>query len=130
MATVTTVTGFGTSGFPATLRMPPRAATTRGRRLSSTIYLRRRIATALLTLGIVVVAGQAGAALGGSSPLAVSERRPTIVHGSVVVRPGDSLWSIATRLAPGEDPRPVVDQLTEARHGAALVPGETVRWPK
>jgi hypothetical protein len=46
-----------------------------------------------------------------------------------VVQPGDSLWSIAERLAPGEDPRPIVDALAEARGGTALVPGETVVWP-
>jgi hypothetical protein len=31
-----------------------------------------------------------------------------------VVQPGDSLWSIARRVAPGQDPRPVVDGLIEA----------------
>jgi hypothetical protein len=45
-----------------------------------------------------------------------------------VVRPGDSLWSVASRLAPGSDPRPVVDALAEARHGTGLVPGETIAW--
>jgi len=31
-----------------------------------------------------------------------------------VVQPGDTLWSIAHRVAPGQDPRPVVDRLIEA----------------
>ena len=31
-----------------------------------------------------------------------------------VVEPGDTLWSIARRVAPGQDPRPVVDGLIEA----------------
>ncbi|HEY6709742.1 MAG TPA: LysM peptidoglycan-binding domain-containing protein [Actinomycetota bacterium] len=31
-----------------------------------------------------------------------------------VVEPGDTLWSIARRVAPGRDPRPVVDGLIEA----------------
>ena len=31
-----------------------------------------------------------------------------------VVQPGDTLWSIARRVAPGRDPRPVVDGLIEA----------------
>jgi hypothetical protein len=31
-----------------------------------------------------------------------------------VVQPGDTLWSIAHRVAPGQDPRPVVDGLIEA----------------
>jgi len=31
-----------------------------------------------------------------------------------VVQPGDTLWSIARQVAPGQDPRPVVDRLIEA----------------
>ena len=31
-----------------------------------------------------------------------------------VVEPGDTLWSIAGQVAPGRDPRPVVDGLIEA----------------
>jgi Tfp pilus assembly protein FimV len=31
-----------------------------------------------------------------------------------VVKPGDTLWSIARRVAPGRDPRPVVDGLIKA----------------
>jgi hypothetical protein len=90
-------------------------------------FWRRRLAVAVLVIGLVFAMAQAGAALGGgSSTLATPERRPAVV--SVVVRAGDSLWSIAQRLAPGRDPRPVVDALVEARHGATLVPGETVEW--
>jgi LysM domain len=33
-----------------------------------------------------------------------------------VVESGDTLWSIARRVAPGQDPRPVVDGLIEANH--------------
>jgi nucleoid-associated protein YgaU len=143
MAAVTTVTGIGTWVGPATHRAP-REATPRGRRLSPATYRRRRLAAAALALAVVVVAGKAGVALGGSPPLAVSERRPTIstpvvVHPTaakavadrtVVVRSGDTLWSIAERVEPGEDPRPLVDQLSAARNGAPLVPGETIRLPR
>jgi hypothetical protein len=38
------------------------------------------------------------------------------------------LWSVAERLVPGEDPRPVVDALSEARRGEVLTPGEIIRW--
>ena len=73
------------------------------------------------------MAGKAGAALGGS-PLAVPERRPAASQS--VVEPGDSLWSIAARLEPGHDPRPVVDALSADRGGAPLVPGEVVTLPR
>jgi hypothetical protein len=88
-----------------------------------------------LALGLVVVTAEAGVALGGS-PLAAPERHPaaaTLASPTVrpvVVRPGDSLWTIAERLAPGDDPRPVVDEVQAARRGAPLVPGETILWPR
>jgi hypothetical protein len=44
------------------------------------------------------------------------------------VQPGDTLWSVARDLAPGADPRPVVDALSQARKGSTLVPGETLTW--
>jgi len=89
----------------------------------------------LSALGVVVVLAQAGVALGGSS-LAASERRPTAsserpgADRLVVVRPGDTLWSIALRFDPEADPRPLVDELSATRRGAPLVPGETIRWPE
>ncbi len=85
----------------------------------------------------------AGVALGGS-PLAAPERRPASVStldaaaggergtdgaATVVVRPGDTLWSIVTRLAPGDDPRPLVDELSDARGAAPLQVGERIQLP-
>jgi hypothetical protein len=98
---------------------------TSGRTTRST-YVRRRIAAVALGIAIVVGAAQAGAALGGSA-LAAPERRPAST-AHTVVRAGDSLWSVASRLAPGEDPRPIVDALAVARHGTPLVVGERIEW--
>ena len=126
MAAVTTVPGLEVRVLPRRLT-PPRVATPRSRRTSPTTFRRRRIFAAVLAAGVVVVAGQAGGALGGS-PLAAPERRPTASSvQTVVVRPGDTLWAIAQRLAPGEDPRPVVDELAAAHDRSPLVPGETLR---
>jgi nucleoid-associated protein YgaU len=91
---------------------------------SRAVYRRRRVVVAALALGTVALAGRAGMAVGGA-PLASSERRPPLTY---VVRSGDSLWNIAGRLAPRSDPRQVVDDLTAARHGAPLVPGDTITW--
>ena len=139
--------GTGVSAFPSTRRHAPRGATPRVPRASRATYLRRRVAAVGMAFGLVIVAAQAGAALGGS-PLAAPERRPTsaLPTGAlsndgapesaspsvrpVVVRAGDSLWSIAERLAPGDDPRPVVDEVAAARRGAPLVAGETILWPR
>jgi len=50
-----------------------------------------------------------------------------------LVQPGDTLWAIATVLAPGSDPRPIVARLEEANGGNVLeigqrlvIPGELV----
>jgi Tfp pilus assembly protein FimV len=114
-------------------RTRPRVAT------NPAVYWRRRIVVAVMAIALVLVMAQAGAALGGAS-LASPERRPADASAAVssagtstgspstVVRPGDSLWSVASRLAPGSDPRPVVDALAEARHGTVLTPGETIEW--
>jgi Tfp pilus assembly protein FimV len=63
----------------------------------------------------------ADASAGGTAP----------VVRTYVVRPGDTLWSIAARAAgPGADPRPIVDELErENRLGVAIVPGEVIRLP-
>ena len=130
MAAVTTYFGEDLPAYPATRRAVPRAAIARARRPSSAVYWRRRLAVVAMAVGLVVVAAQAGDALGGS-PLAAPERRPTsstVVE--VTARPGDSLWSIVQRTFPGDDPRPRVDELMEARHGAPLVPGEVVGVPR
>jgi len=103
-----------------------RSVARRGHRPSAATYWRRRVVAVAVGLAALSMAGKAGAALGGS-PLAVPERRPATSHS--VVQPGDSLWSIAARLEPGHDPRPVVDALTAARGGAPLVPGEVVTLP-
>jgi hypothetical protein len=95
------------------------------------VYVRRRLSAAVLAAGLVLVTAQAGAALGGSSPEAPGRAPTARVEepvASTVVEPGDSLWSLARRLAPHDDPRPVVDELRAARRGRPLLVGETVRW--
>jgi nucleoid-associated protein YgaU len=60
----------------------------------------------------------------GSEPVRVSSM-------SYLVRPGDTLWSIAERVSPGEDPRPLVDAIFAANRVevGALVPGTTLVIP-
>ena len=108
-------------------RLPPRPVVRRGHRASAATYWRRRVVAVVVGLAALAMAGKAGAALGGS-PLAVPERRPAATP--YVVQPGDSLWSIAARLEPGRDPRPLVDALDDAGDGAPLVPGEVITRPR
>jgi hypothetical protein len=54
-----------------------------------------------------------------------TDARPSPIVGDVyVVQPGDNLWSIAQRLAPGGDPRPVVRNLRDRVGHAELNVGD------
>ncbi len=129
MAAVLTTPKFelGSAVTPTAQRIVPRPVAGRGARASTATYWRRRLVAGAVGLVVLVAAGKAGAALGGS-PLAVPERRPAVTR--YVVQPGDSLWSVAERLEPGRDPRPAVDALTAARGDGPLVPGEIVAWSR
>jgi hypothetical protein len=50
-------------------------------------------------------------------------------HAPYVVRPGDTLWSIASRLDPAADPRPVVARLAAQIGNETVVPGEQLLLP-
>lgn len=87
------------------------------------------IATAAALLGVWFGA-DALVAAGGTSQLAQLQGARKVAGGyAYVVRPGDTLWSIATRLSPSSDPRPLVDHLAGELHGAALQPGEVLVVP-
>ncbi len=73
----------------------------------------------------MLTVARAGVALGGSS-LASPERLPHV--RTVVVEPGDTLWSLAARLAPGSDPRNVVDAIVDAAWHDHGEPGRDDRW--
>ncbi len=105
----------------------PRAAVRCSPRTTRATHLRRRVLAVVVVLGILVAVGKVGATFGGS-PLVTPERPPASQPVSFVVQPGDSLWSIAERIAPGSDPRPIVDALARDRGDVALRPGEVVEY--
>ncbi len=88
--------------------------------------VRRRRLSLMLTCGLVAAAwvGPVGHALAGADAAAVASHR-------YVVRSGDTLWSIASRVARGEDPRPIVDAIAQANNvdAGGLVPGRTLVIP-
>jgi hypothetical protein len=108
------------------------------------VYRRRRLVVAtsalvLLSVSIAVLSA-AGSALArtGGGPLTatgVQGSSAVLVGGGPsagrtwVVRPGDTLWGIATALEPGRDVRPLVDRLEAELGTAALEPGQAVRIP-
>ncbi len=105
----------------------PRAVARPTPRVSAATYRRRRLVAVGVLIASVLVAGRAGATLGGTS-LAAAGRGPSVVR--YVVQPGDSLWTAAGELAPDEDPRAVVDALVQARGDEPLQPGEVLRWQR
>lgn len=46
-----------------------------------------------------------------------------------VVQPGDTLWAIAGKLAPGSNAARVVDALRSAAGGSSLTPGQRITLP-
>lgn len=106
---------------PSTVRPPtrPRPVPT-----AATYRRRRLVALTVAVLVLVVVGNVLASLLGvGAAPAGVERARP-VVERTVVVQPGDTVWSIATELAGDGDVRPVVDAIVEANGGSALRAGE------
>jgi len=86
----------------------------------------RRLAVVLaLAVGVAVGSWLAPLLSGGDGDLRLAGVE------SVVVQPGDTLWSIAGSLGGDGDVRAVVDRLQELNglDGAPLVPGQTLQLP-
>ena len=102
-------------------------------------YQRRRLVVlfaAVVAAVLLVPAASRAAAAFRDVPASVSERRPapalTVgpgVSGVYVVQPGDTLWSIARRLWPQGDVRPLVHRLIAVNGDAALEVGQRLAVP-
>lgn len=130
MSTITISAGLLSAGpprAPRSARQPtattgvgaaPARLTRRGRLVLSALVL------VLLVTGAVLMPGGAPAAAGpaGGGPVAVER---------VTVRPGETLWAIAEREAPGVDPRETVAQILDlnALESSAVVAGSVLLLP-
>ncbi len=90
-------------------------------------HVRRRIAALAVVVGLGLIGtGQVASALGshGDGVQRVSQR-------TYVVRQGDTLWAIASRIAPAGDPRPLIHAIQDANgvDAGSLVPGAVLRIP-
>ncbi|MBY3555388.1 LysM peptidoglycan-binding domain-containing protein [Modestobacter lapidis] len=96
---------------------PPLRLTRRGRRLVAGLAITTGIVIAVLVTATVLDGEAGGLRLAGDS--------------SIVVRSGDTLWSIAVGLAPEEDTRAVVHAIAEVNdlEGTILVPGQVLQLP-
>jgi len=104
-----------------------------GHRLPSVAVRRRRavwVLVILIALGSLLGAGSlAGAGQAGADPKATGTRAvgTPIVATVHVVQPGETLWTLARRLKPQGEIRPIVDRW-QAEHGPGpLVPGDRLR---
>jgi Tfp pilus assembly protein FimV len=78
----------------------------------------------VVVLTVLVLAFAGGRAMADGQ--ADREVRPAAVY---VVRPGDTLWDIAMRLAPDRDPRAVTAALERAAGGTTIRAGQRIVLP-
>ena len=84
---------------------------------------------AMMGLALALLALPLGGS-GGASHTTGSASAAQIAPGVYIVRAGDTLWSIAQRMDPTGDPRPLVAQLAaEHRLPTIVVPGERITIP-
>ena len=117
------------AGVPGTRPAPYRNTVrlTRRGRLVVTLML-TAVCLSLVVLAWLAIAARAAQATdGGQSPGAVYQNLT-----SVVVHPGQTLWSIASQAEPTADPRVVMQQIIElnALGGTSVVPGQRLWVPR
>jgi len=95
----------------------------------------RIVVAGLITASMVLVAALAWLAGTAKADAAGSGLPSSAVYHSlrsVVVLPGQSLWSIATQYEPGSDPRNVIQEIVDlnALNGTSVQPGEHLWLPR
>jgi LysM repeat protein len=106
-------------------RLTSNARSTTLRRMRRT-YVRRRL------IALILAAAVGGLATSGISRAASDDRAPAAAaRHTYVVRAGDTLWGIARRVAPGADPRAVVERLIRSNGltSRPIVPGQRLVVP-
>ena len=108
------------------------------RRQTQATYWRRRIVCMALLLGLLwVMSSAAGFANGDRSverpqaqTLIESAAGESLTAGQVViVKPGDTLWSIARKMQPTGDVRRLVDRIATLNNGYGLIAGQALLLP-
>jgi len=109
----------------------PRPARTRARltRRGRVVVVTLLAASMVLVAALAWLAGTARADAAGSGVPSSA-----VYHSlrSVVVQPGQSLWSIATRYEPASDPRGVIQEIIDlnALSGTSVQPGQHLWLPR
>ncbi|MCU1498483.1 MAG: hypothetical protein JWM47_2436 [Acidimicrobiales bacterium] len=87
------------------------------------------VAIAVLVMVAFVAIGRGAFSTWATTPPSGAAAPAATAGQTVIVRQGDTLWSIARRLRPTGDIRPVVDQLAAANGGTAIAPGDRLVVP-
>ena len=109
-----------------------RASSARSRQVASRSRGLRRLLPGAATLAVLASVWFGTGALSSLHRPALTVPAAAVkVHGGYlyIARPGDTLWSIASELQPGGDPRPLVAELEQQLHGAQLVAGDRLTLP-
>ena len=112
--------------------------TAQARPVRTRVRLTRRgriVVAALITASVVLVAALAWLAGTARAEAAGSGSPASAVYHSlrsVVVQPGQSLWTIATQADPAGDPRAVMQEIIDinALHGTSVEPGQRLWLPR
>ncbi len=117
------------------------------RRVTHEVYVRRRLMVALIALGVAAAAclgvralasrGDETASIPTVTPLSVGSPTVSLIDPSVygqgagfyVVRPGDTLWSIASSLTDGNIGS-FVDELVDINGGSSIAVGQRLVIPE
>lgn len=86
------------------------------------------VVAVLAVLSVVQVVGASTSTSANKVALVAAQQQSDVV----VVRPGDTLWSIAAREMPGRDPREAVVAIRQANGIASgeIAPGQRLHLPK
>ena len=89
---------------------------------------RGRIVVVLAFLGALFTGG----AVLGHTPSQASGQVHRVAPRTITVQPGETLWAVAERIAPGVDPRLVVSQIQQLNHlhSAQLLAGMQLVVPR
>jgi hypothetical protein len=90
---------------------------------------RGRVAVLLALVTLLLVAFSLGKI--GTQAAPRSHGRPAAL-ATTTVHPGESLWAVAKRVAPGQDPRGVIARLQDVNHldGATVRAGQLLLIPR
>jgi len=117
---------------PAATGLVARAAPVRSRQVAHKSRGLRRLLPGAATLAVLASVWLGAGALSGLQHPALTVPAAAVkVPGGYLytARPGDTLWSIASALEPGGDPRPLVAQLEQQLRGGELVAGDRLILP-